>query len=60
MASQGVYGPVLAKIREELDQVEEAMKRVEDGSYGLCEACGNPLSAEELDSVPVSTPLPPL
>ncbi len=48
----GRYGLVLARVREELDEVEEAMKRVEDGSYGRCEACGNTLSDEELDAFP--------
>jgi RNA polymerase-binding transcription factor DksA len=54
----GRYGPVLAKVREELDEVEEAMKRVEDGSYGRCEACGNTLSAEELDAFPLARRCP--
>lgn len=44
----------MAKVREELDEVEEAMKRVEDGSYGRCEACGNTLSNEELDEFPLA------
>ena len=47
-------GRYLAKVREELDEVEEAMKRVEDGSYGRCEACGNTLSDEELDASPLA------
>jgi DnaK suppressor protein len=50
----GRYGPVLAKVREELDEVEEAMKRVEDGSYGRCEGCGGTLSATELDAYPLA------
>jgi len=50
----GRYGPVLAKVRVELDEVEEAMKRVEDGSYGRCEACGTTLSDEELDAFPLA------
>jgi RNA polymerase-binding transcription factor DksA len=40
----------LAKVREELDEVEEAMKRVEDGTYGRCAACGSNHIAEELDA----------
>jgi hypothetical protein len=54
----GRYGPVLTKVREELDEVEEAMKRVEDGSYGRCEACGNTLSTEELDASPLARRCP--
>jgi DnaK suppressor protein len=45
---------VLAKVREELDEVEEAMKRVEDGSYGRCESCGSTLATEELDASPLA------
>jgi DnaK suppressor protein len=48
----------LTKVREELDEVEEAMKRVEDGSYGRCEACGNTLSTEELDASPLARRCP--
>jgi len=50
----GRYGTVLAKVREELDEVEEAMKRVEDGTYGRCAACGSTLRAEELDAYPLA------
>ncbi|MGD0809847.1 MAG: TraR/DksA C4-type zinc finger protein [Acidimicrobiales bacterium] len=50
----GRYGPVLAKVREELDEVEAAMKRVEDGTYGRCAACGETLSAQELDAFPLA------
>jgi DnaK suppressor protein len=54
----GRWGPVLSKVREELDEVEEAMKRVENGSYGRCESCGTTLSAEELDASPLARRCP--
>jgi hypothetical protein len=52
------YGPVLATIREELDEVERAMQRVEEGSYGRCEACGAVLSANQLDVFPLGRRCP--
>jgi hypothetical protein len=52
------YGPVLATIREELDEVERAMQRVEDGSYGRCETCGAVLSSDQLDAFPLGRRCP--
>jgi len=36
----------------ELRQIEAALGRVEDGSYGICVACGEDISTERLDVVP--------
>ena len=36
----------------ELRQIEAALGRVEDGSYGICVACGEDISPERLDVVP--------
>lgn len=49
---------MLSKVREELDEVEEAMKRVENGIYGRCESCGTALSSEELDASPLARRCP--
>lgn len=35
-----------------LEQVDAALRRIEDGSYGTCEACGKPIAAERLRAVP--------
>lgn len=52
------YGPALAQVREELDEVEAAMKRLEEGSYGRCEACGSTITAEHLDALPLARRCP--
>ena len=39
---------LIAKIREALD-------RIEDGSYGVCEDCGEDISIERLKARPVTT-----
>jgi len=37
----------------ELDEgLEDALKRIEDGTYGTCEVCGKPISAERLAAIP--------
>jgi RNA polymerase-binding protein DksA len=33
-------------------QIDEALKRIEDGSYGLCLACEEPISRKRLTAVP--------
>lgn len=36
----------------EIKQIKAALRRIEDGSFGLCVACGEPISEERLDAVP--------
>ncbi|MCR3922592.1 MAG: TraR/DksA C4-type zinc finger protein [Firmicutes bacterium] len=38
-----------------LEQVNEALKKVEVGSFGVCENCGKPIIEERLDAVPYAT-----
>jgi RNA polymerase-binding transcription factor DksA len=39
----------LEAIEADLDAVEAALRRLDDGSYGTCEACGTPLSGLDED-----------
>jgi DnaK suppressor protein len=38
-----------------LRKVDRALERVEAGTYGLCESCGNAIPVERLDVLPYST-----
>jgi DnaK suppressor protein len=38
----------------ELAELEEAVKRVDIGSYGNCEACGKPISEARLEAIPTA------
>jgi RNA polymerase-binding protein DksA len=35
-----------------LDEVEAALARVDAGSYGVCEVCGEPIGADRLSAIP--------
>lgn len=35
--------------------IGEALGRIEDGTYGLCSACGGPIGEERLEAVPYAT-----
>jgi RNA polymerase-binding protein DksA len=38
-----------------LSEIEGALRRIDDGSYGMCEACGRPIDEERLEAVPWAT-----
>lgn len=38
--------------REKLQSVEEALERIEEGSYGICESCDSDIAAGRLEAMP--------
>jgi RNA polymerase-binding protein DksA len=38
--------------RETLAEIDAALQRIEDGTYGICEVCGKPIGAERLAAIP--------
>ena len=44
----------LAAAEAELDAVEHALKRLDDGSYGSCEVCGSALDDARLAADPTA------
>ncbi len=45
---------ILEQVEAELGYVEDALERLEQGNYGICEACGNPIDEERLKAMPAS------
>ena len=43
---------LLSDLRQDLDEVESAMERLDEGTYGRCEVCGSPFSGAELEAQP--------
>ena len=41
--------------RKLIAKIEEALRRLEDGSYGVCEQCGGKIGAARLKARPVTT-----
>ncbi len=41
--------------RNMLEQTERALSRIEDGTYGVCESCGNPVGKARLQAFPRAT-----
>jgi RNA polymerase-binding protein DksA len=40
------------RARIQLEQVEHALARISEGSYGRCVSCGQPISVERLEAIP--------
>jgi DnaK suppressor protein len=38
-----------------LAAIDEALKRIEEGSFGTCVRCGNPIAEERLEAMPYAT-----
>ncbi len=45
---------ILDNIEGELADVEHALTRIDDGSYGTCEACGKPIGDDRLEALPAT------
>jgi DnaK suppressor protein len=40
------------RIREQLAEVEHALQKFEDGTYGKCDNCGEPIDPARLEALP--------
>lgn len=38
-----------------LDEVDRALRRIDEGTYGTCVVCGRPIGAERLEALPYAT-----
>jgi RNA polymerase-binding transcription factor DksA len=43
-----------ATLRDQLDDVEKALARLDDGTYGRCEVCGDDIAEARLEAVPTA------
>ncbi len=45
---------ILEAIESELADVEHALRRLDEGTYGTCEACGRPIDDDRLQALPAA------
>lgn len=46
---------LVGNLRDLISKIQGALERIDDGSYGRCEVCGEPIEAERLDALPYTT-----
>jgi len=47
-------GALLDQARNHLADIDDALARLDDGRYGVCERCGRSIAGERLDARPVA------
>jgi len=53
-AEQGENKVLAAQLRSELDEVDRALAKLDGGTYGLCEVCGEQIAAPRLEAMPAT------
>jgi RNA polymerase-binding protein DksA len=53
-AERGKVLALVDRLREQLRDVDHALPKFENGGYGLCERCGEPIGPERLEALPYS------
>jgi len=55
MEEQGRARALLGELEGQLADLDRALERVRQGSYGICERCGQPIDPARLEAVPETT-----
>jgi len=45
---------ILERLEDELAEIEAALQRIDDGTYGVDEVTGEPINAERLEAIPTA------
>ncbi|HWD24115.1 MAG TPA: TraR/DksA C4-type zinc finger protein [Acidimicrobiales bacterium] len=53
-AERGETETLVRELRNTLKEVEAAIGRIEAGTYGICEKCGNPIEPARLEAMPAT------
>ena len=53
-AEQGENKVLASQLRSELDEVERALAKLDEGTYGACETCGEAISPDRLEAMPAA------
>ena len=53
-AERGEAEALAAQLQESLEHVEAALRKIELGTYGVCERCGKPISSARLEAQPAT------
>jgi RNA polymerase-binding transcription factor DksA len=42
-------------MQEKLAEVHAALRKIDEGTYGICEVCGKPIAPARLEAIPSAT-----
>jgi len=50
--NEQVESDIVSSETETLREIEEALERLDEGTYGICEMCGEPIAPKRLTAIP--------
>ena len=53
-AERGEVEALAGNLRESLSDVEDALAKLDNGTFGTCESCGQPISPDRLEAKPAA------
>ena len=53
-AERGEVQALAGTLRETLQDIDAALGKIEQGTYGLCESCGRPIAEARLEAMPAA------
>ena len=53
-AEQGEHRAIVGHLRDTLRDVERALAKLDDGTYGTCEVCGEEIAEARLEAMPAA------
>lgn len=53
-AEQGENKALLSQLEDQLEEVDHALAKMDSGTYGLCERCGQPIAEARLEAMPAT------
>jgi RNA polymerase-binding transcription factor DksA len=53
-AERGEAEALANQLKENLEDVDRALQRLDDGSYGTCEVCAKPIGEARLEAAPAA------
>jgi RNA polymerase-binding transcription factor DksA len=53
-AERGETDVLVAELRSTLHEIERALHKLDDGTYGICERCGKLIASDRLEAMPAT------
>jgi RNA polymerase-binding protein DksA len=53
-AERGEAEALAGSLRDTLNDIEDALGKIDDGTYGACEQCGGPIGEARLEAMPAA------